>query len=140
MTIFICIDDSNGMAFNRRRQSRDSVVIADVINECGKRKAELFIAPYSETLFLGKTEYFSGKSFLDKAGCDDCCFVEKDDVSGCLGKIDAFVIYKWNRDYPHDVTFDIDLEANGFKLKETEDFAGSSHENITKEIWQKEDK
>ena len=31
MKIIVCLDDNSGMMFNRRRQSRDRVVIDDII-------------------------------------------------------------------------------------------------------------
>ena len=35
MTVFVCIDDTMGMAFNGRRQSRDSAVVEDILRSCG---------------------------------------------------------------------------------------------------------
>ena len=35
MTVFVCIDDTMGMAFNGRRQSRDSAVVEDILATCG---------------------------------------------------------------------------------------------------------
>ena len=32
MTIFVCIDDKNGMLFNHRRQSRDEAVLKDMLD------------------------------------------------------------------------------------------------------------
>ena len=30
MTLYVCLDDKNGMLFNNRRQSRDRVVLEDI--------------------------------------------------------------------------------------------------------------
>jgi len=47
------------------------------------------------------------------------------------------VCYRWNRHYPADQYFDIDLSAMGFALSESEDFPGKSHEKITREVYVK---
>ena len=38
MTVFICLDDKNGMLFNHRRQSRDKAVIEDMLSFAGYEK------------------------------------------------------------------------------------------------------
>ena len=49
MKVIVCLDERRGMMFNNRRQSRDSVLIEDVVKDlCGEK---LFISPYSEKLF-----------------------------------------------------------------------------------------
>ena len=35
MKVFVCVDDGFGMAFNGRRQSRDSAVVEDILATCG---------------------------------------------------------------------------------------------------------
>lgn len=139
MTLFLCLDDNNGMAFNKRRQSRDSVVTSDIVNECNG--GTLYIAPYSKRLLDGKKpEIYIGDDFLEKADKEDFCFTETVPVSDKLGKADKIIIYRWNRDYPYDLTFDCDLPLCGFELSDTNEFAGSSHDCITKEIWVKTDR
>ena len=49
MTVFVCIDDRGGMLFNKRRQSRDSKVIEDVVRTVGD--GVLYISDFSELLF-----------------------------------------------------------------------------------------
>ena len=41
------------------------------------------------------------------------------------------ILYKWNRVYPADFRFEVDLSS--WKLEESEEFAGLSHEKITRE-------
>ena len=49
MKVIVCVDDNNGMMFNNRRQSRDRILIEDVVkNVIG---GNLLMAPYSEPLF-----------------------------------------------------------------------------------------
>jgi len=50
-------------------------------------------------------------------------------------QIEQFIIYRWNRVYPTDVSVEIGTE---WKLTETEEFPGFSHEKITKEIYCRE--
>ena len=47
-----------------------------------------------------------------------------------LQKAERIVLYRWNRAYPADVKFTM---PKGFTLKESREFAGSSHEKITRE-------
>jgi hypothetical protein len=47
------------------------------------------------------------------------------------------VVYRWNRRYPGDVFFDLDVSAAPWRCVETEEFVGSSHEKITKEVYVK---
>ena len=71
------------------------------------------------------------KTFLDAAGDGEFCFVENADVSGCVERIEEIYLYRWNRDYPAEVYFPVDLSV--WKCMETKEFAGSSHEKITRE-------
>ena len=50
-------------------------------------------------------------------------------------QIEQFIIYRWNRVYPTDVSVEIGTE---WKLTETEEFPGFSHEKITKEVYCRE--
>ena len=42
------------------------------------------------------------------------------------------ILCHWNRDYPADVFFEVDLSK--WRLEERKDFSGYSHEKITKEL------
>ena len=46
-------------------------------------------------------------------------------------RIGEIYLYRWNRDYPAEVYFPVDLSV--WKCMETKEFAGSSHEKITRE-------
>ena len=52
-----------------------------------------------------------------------------------LPKIDTFILFRWNRDYPADFFFKVDLSQ--WNLISTEDFEGTSHEKITMEVYEK---
>ena len=136
MKIIVCIDNDGGMLFNNRRQSRDRVLIDDVIRMTeGKR---LYIDAYSELLFADfGGRYTIDSDMLDNACEADYCFVENKTLSEHLDRIDEITVYRWNRLYPSDVKLDIELESNGFRACETAEFAGYSHEKITKEIFRR---
>ena len=132
LTVFLCIDDKNGMAFNNRRQSRDSVVI-ERITEMSQRGI-LMMNEYSAKLFDGMNVEIS-ESFLEQAGRGDFCFVEKNNISEYRDKVRKIVLFKWNKVYPSDMKFDFDF--SDFSLKETFDFEGTSHDVITCEVWKR---
>lgn len=129
MKLIVCLDDMGGMAFNKRRQSRDRVQIENMRTLIGG--ATLAITPYSEKLLSG-----SGISYavLDEPTRSDAeyCFLETvlpSDISP-----EAVIIYKWGRHYPSDLTFTLDMSA--YRLSELTEFEGSSHEKITREIYE----
>lgn len=124
------------MLFNRRRQSRDRAVISDVMASLGK--SDLRIAPYSKLLFEDVEGKISvSEDFLRCAGEGDVCFVEDRPLRELVDSIESVTVYRWNRHYPADVYFDLDLQKSGFHLCERTEFAGYSHETITKEIYTK---
>ena len=132
MKVVVCIDDNGGMLFNRRRQSRDQALLEDVM----KRTDKLWIHSFSEKLFAEyKEKMIIADDFLTKAGYGETCFVENQHLESYTEKIEEFILYKWNRKYPADFCLDINL--NGWNLKEESEFAGTSHEKITREIYSK---
>ena len=64
-------------------------------------------------------------------------FVEDRHPGDWVQQADKVVIYRWNRHYPADRWFDIDLNTMGFRLEETLEFAGTSHRVITREVYVK---
>jgi len=132
MNIIVCLDDNLGMLFNKRRQSKDKRVLEDIATFTN----ELSISPFSEDLFsesICKTKV--DKFFLEQAPPNTYCFVEADGISPYIDRIEQLIIYKWNRKYPTDFKFDISLE--NWKKIEQKEFAGFSHEKITKEVYVK---
>ena len=136
MKIIVCLDDYGGMLFNHRRQSRDRVLIEDVISDLADKK--IYILEYSKLLF----EMYEGKyeivdDFLNVDGEDAVCFVENVDVKPFIDKINAVTVYNWNRVYPRDFVFDVDLQKLGFTMVSSKEFEGYSHENIRKEVYER---
>ena len=91
-------------------------------------------------LYTSSTKQYSpDEDFLKKASSGEYCFVETNscglDMFPDTANIESVVLYKWNRVYPADQYFTMDL--SGWKLVETAEFAGSSHEKITEERYER---
>ena len=135
MILIVCVDDDYGMGFNRRRQSSDRVVTAEIVKMSAGKK--LWIDPYSAPLFPEGTELFDHKNFLSLADKGEFCFAECIDVSPWINKAEEIVIFRWNRKYPSDVKFPFHMLLSGWKLFSTKEFAGSSHETVTMEAYKR---
>lgn len=135
MIVIVAVDEKNGMTFNHRRQSQDSVLRENILaltqNGC------LWMNHYTHKQFsdCNAPQIKVDDSFLEKAGIGDYCFVEN--VSVCLYEknVEKIIKYKWNREYPADFYFDINVALPIWKMDEVEEFIGSSHEKITKEVY-----
>lgn len=133
--VAITLDDNGGLMFNKRRQSRDKRLIADL---CAKTTGYIYISPYSELLF---EEYRDKVNVVDDplSECPDgaVAFVEGRMLSDYISEIDELFVYKWNRLYPSDVKLDVDIKGSGFKMFAKYEFTGNSHDKITKEVYKK---
>ncbi len=135
MIVVVCVDEKNGMMFHRRRQSQDRVLRENLQKECGGKK--LYMNRYSGKLFKDAVGIVVSENFLGEAKEGEFCFVEDADVGEYLQRIEAVILYRWNRRYPADVYFTLDLFNEKWILERTEEFKGSSHERITKEVYKK---
>ena len=136
MKVIVCLDDKLGMIFNGRRQSRDRRVTEDVLR-CTEGK-RLYISAFSKKLFEGSEDaYILDEDMLSIAQSKEYCFVENMALEPYISRVEELIIYRWNRLYPADMRFDIDLGAEGFSLEDTVEFEGYSHEKITKEIYRR---
>lgn len=134
MKLIVCLSDDGGMMFNHRRQSRDRVLVADMIHHT--QDTPLWVSPYSAPLFGEDAPMLHIDPLPAKAaGKGDFCFVEDTPLPQTFDTVEELIIYRWNRLYPSDVFFSCDTSA--FTLQESTEFVGSSHDNITKEIWRK---
>lgn len=136
MIIIACIDNSNGMMFNKKRLSRDKSVITDIQTITAGRR--LMMNRYSYSLFNEYSQNMPccvSDTFLDDAGECDYCFVENQNIMPYIHKIEGIILYRWNRDYPSDFKFELQLDDNNLKLAESRDFQGFSHNRITKEVY-----
>ncbi len=136
MKVFVCISEGGGMLFNKRRQSRDKAVTADITAMLGD--GALFITEYSAKLFRDSdASAVAVCSPLESAGASDSVFVEDVPISPFKDKITRLIIYKWNEKYPTDTYIDISPSAEGMRLLSSVDFVGNVHERITREIWER---
>ena len=111
MTIFICLDDADGLAFNHRRQSRDRILYEHIApNICAE------------------------DNFMQHAQPNDFCFLECADPTPHLSFASHLTVFRWNRRYPADLHFSV--PECWKKVRETE-FEGSSHPTITQEDYVK---
>lgn len=134
MKIAVCLDDKDGMLFNRRRQSKDSALRAHVLKMAAH--GSLWMNPYSAAQFEGVPGIVVDEDFLDKASDNDLCFLENTDISAYAGRVTGVIIYRWNREYPRDTVFPAELFSSKWKFVGGGDFPGSSHETITWEVYE----
>ena len=136
MHLIVCVDDRMGMTFGGRRQSRDRLLCEDVVWTVRQRGGLLYASPYSAPLFEGMAADVLRVSdtYLTDAGAADFCFCEREKPSSVQSLVDTLTVYRWNRHYPSDRKLDLDLSR--YQRIEASEFAGSSHEKITKEIYQ----
>ncbi len=118
------------MMFNNRRQSRDKNIIADIRKALGENYLCL-LDSYSIPLFKNSgvnTILYDGKSDNAKY-----VFAENTGIKQFESKLEGITVYRWNKVYPADIYIDIDLSC--YKKICSEDFAGNSHDIITKETY-----
>lgn len=133
MIAAVCIGENGAMCFNHRRVSRDREQQADLLRLSAGHT--LWMAPFSAKLFGDQAELRADEGFLRLAEPGEFCFVEDRPLLPVLDRVEALVLYRWNVAYPADLCLDIDLSA--FVLRESLDFPGSSHEKITREIYER---
>lgn len=137
MNIIVCLDDKNGMMFNKRRQSQDKVLRSDIKDET--KDSTLFMNKYSYKLYsdIDNGNIKVCEDYFNKCGDTDFCLVEDKTLINYTDKINTIIAYSWNRIYPSDLHFDINLNNDLWELISEEDFKGSSHEKITKRIYRR---
>ena len=134
MIAAVCIDDRGGMLFNHRRQSQDRLLREDLLAEAAGRP--LWMNSYSLRQFPSPPPNLCvDEEFLDRAGPGELCFVETVDPAPWRERMEGVILYRWNRRYPADLYCTLPLED--FVLEERREFAGSSHECITREVYRR---
>ena len=131
MQVIITVENRNGMLFNHRRVSRDQKVSERILAYCKEKK--LWMNAYSAKLFENNPPICVSETFLEQK--DAICFVEDQDVTPYLPEIDTIILFHWNRDYPADLFFTVDLSE--WNRIHQEEFAGKSHDKITMEVYKK---
>lgn len=154
MKLIVCVSDNMGISFNGRRQSQDREVCLDMLKLCAGKK--LWMNKYSAELFekfndgveirrlLGTAEppvIFVDDRCTERARQNEFCFYEdtifaKTPVPS-EESVDEAVLYRWNRRYPAGFFLSGILDLGHYRLEDSIDFAGKSHEKITREVWVK---
>lgn len=135
MNIIVCLDDNGGIAFNHRRQSMDTVVRERIL--AMTQGSKLWMNHYSTKQYADVPQANVEEDFLAEAGAGEYCLAEDVSVSAYENWIEKVIVFKWNRSYPYDMTFDLDLLKDEWKLQSSEEFVGHSHERITMEVYTK---
>ena len=135
ITVAVCVDDDMQTLFFGKRQSRDRVLIEDLVSSS---KEKVFINSFSEPIFSDKESYILSENPMEDCPQGGVVFAENFQLLPYISFIEKLILYRWNRKYPGDKKLDIDISQNGlFRLEEVFEFVGSSHERITKEIYTK---
>lgn len=135
MELMICLDDRGGMAFNRRRQSRDRALRARILEKTAG--GALWMDAYSAKQFEGceAPQLHVAEKPWEKAASGEACFVETADPAQFAPVIERLTVYRWNRAYPADLRCTLDF--GGWTLRSSSDFPGYSHETITEEVYER---
>lgn len=135
MYLVVALDNSGGIMFNRRRQSKDRVLRQDLLQTVGNSR--LWMNAYSAKQFEQPLDsrIVVSETFLEEAGPNEYCFLEGDFHQSLINHVEGIIVYWWNRSYPKDVSFSVALDS--WTLIEATEFPGYSHERITKEVYKK---
>lgn len=136
MILVTALDDKGGMCFNHRRQSKDRELRKKLMELVGNNRFWMNIYSGKQFADVDSANICLDEDFLNKAGIGEYCFVEDKPLTGLDDRIEGLVLFLWNRTYPADLFFDLDMED--FRLCGISDFPGSSHDKITMEIWEKD--
>ena len=130
MIIAACVYEAMGLRFNNRRQSKDRIQMEELFKMSA---GTLRLGEHSAKLLPAGGAYV-GADYLSGAGTGDWCFCEDNEYLEYADSIEEIVLFQWNRSYPADLWFQFPGE---WKMAESRDFAGSSHEKITVEVYRK---
>ncbi len=133
MRVITCADQNGGLFFNQRRQSRDRLLIEDVLSFC--KGSTLYISEYSKILFPDTVSVIVADHPLEVAKDGDFCFTEGLLLAPAEATIEEFILYRWDKIYPADVFLDLDLTQ--WHLQDAYELVGSSHDKITREVYTK---
>lgn len=129
MILVSCVDNDFGMLFNMRRQSQDREVRRDLIELAAGKT--IWMNAYSARQFHEEAPIRVDDAFLEKAGEGEWAFAETENAKAVEDRIEKIVLYHWNRSYPADFHWEIDL--NSWRLVLSREIPGFSHEKITVE-------
>ena len=137
MKLFVCLDEVGGMTFNKRRQSSDRIIRDDMLKIV--QNARFLVNSYTAKQFTEEqiNQIELDENCLEHANEDTFIFIENIGVSNYISKIEQIIVYRWQRKYPADFFFDVDLTSSDWELTGKEELVGYSHECILKEVYKK---
>ena len=137
MKLFVCLDEVGGMTFNKRRQSSDRIIRDDMLQIV--QDAPFLVNSYTAKQFTEEqsSQIQVDDNCLENASEDAFVFVENIGVLDYISNIEQIIVYRWQRKYPADFFFDVDLKSSDWELVSQEEIVGYSHECILKEVYKK---
>ncbi len=135
MIVICVVDDHGGMLFNHRRQSQDCVLRKRILQRTHNKRLWMNAYSYGQFAAEHASQIVVSEQFLHEAAAGDFCFVETCSLAEIESRIEAVILYRWNRSYPTDFRLDLALTQPHLTQIERTDFAGNSHERITEEIY-----
>lgn len=134
ITVIITIDKMGGIAFGGKRQSRDRELAKDI---CLSTEGKIYMTEYSARLFGDYKERVEvSDAPLKKCPDGGTVFLECERLMPYAEYIKKLIVYNWNREYPADLYSDAKELTEAGKKHGGYDFAGFSHDKITKEIYE----
>ena len=127
MTLILWAGKNGEMMFNRRRCSQDRAVIADILSQFSP--ADICVSAYSAPLFEG-AQVISQPTDAENG----VLFLEDLPLSPALALAKKLIVYRFDRVYPANVRLQVPPD---FTLTESREFAGYSHDKITREVYEK---
>lgn len=137
MIVMTFVDRNDGMMFNRRRQSQDRVLREHILGLAGDRP--IWMSAYTARQFSTEQQgrIKQAESPPSAAGRGEMCLVEGEMLLPHEAKLESMILFRWDRVYPADTYFDVPLEEHGWRLVESLELQGHSHEKITQEVYQR---
>ncbi|MDD6708166.1 hypothetical protein ACTNEM_04695 [Eubacterium pyruvativorans] len=153
MNLIVCLDDNGGMMFGGRRQTRDRLVNRHILE---MTKGHLIMTEGSAKMFRALPEELEKDGVsaedtealrrmaeqirvepdpLSAAGPGDFVFDEDMPPGRFADRIRTLVICRWNRVYPADLWFDLDLPGP-WTRRSVQNITGSSHDPVTIEVYE----
>ena len=134
MILIFTLDDNNATQFCGKRQSTDSEVATHILDFANN--APIYMKEKSKSFFNTAIRSCSQFVFVDNFNDvpeDAVCFIEEVVSDEILNKVDLMLVYRWNRVYPSVVKDRLNLDD--YTKHFIESFKGSSHNQITTELY-----
>ena len=133
MIAICCVDEGNGMSFEGRRCSQDRKMRDDLrsLFPC------LSMDAYAYSMFMKDDVNYPYEICEDLSKCQYPCLIETIEPSHFASQLEQIVLYQWHRKYPSTIQMDINLHDESWECVNMHCFEGSSHDKITRAIFQK---